>query len=217
MSRFFRSRIPHQRFSHVVFDLDGTLTKPGAINFHGIRKRCNVPSGIDILAHIESHIDEEKRRELHKIVEEEEHLGLQRLELQDHCDELFDFLNQQQVKSAILTRNNDTVMMKSLEKMKRGSSAFHILVSRSFTPTKPSPEPLYHIAQTFGIQASDLIMVGDSIDDIACAKNAGSFAILIGNESSVHFNEALSLADATISTLKELQELFELLLVKKIN
>jgi HAD superfamily hydrolase (TIGR01549 family) len=213
MSRFFRRGSSfsnsRRRFLHVVFDLDGTLTKPNAIDFASMRSRCNAPKGVDILSHIESHEDETKRSELHKIVEEEENKGLDRLELQEHCDDLFDYLAKSKTKCGILTRNNDAVMMKSVEKMKRGATAFEIMLSRSFQPTKPSPAPLEHIAKHFSVSAQDLIMVGDSIDDIQSAKSAGSFAILIGHDSSPHFQEAFPLADASVTTLRELQELLE--------
>lgn len=185
------------------------MTKPNAIDFASMRSRCNAPKGVDILSHIESHEDETKRSELHKIVEEEENKGLDRLELQEHCDDLFDYLAKSKTKCGILTRNNDAVMMKSVEKMKRGATAFEIMLSRSFQPTKPSPAPLEHIAKHFSVSAQDLIMVGDSIDDIQSAKSAGSFAILIGHDSSPHFQEAFPLADASVTTLRELQELLE--------
>jgi HAD superfamily hydrolase (TIGR01549 family) len=211
MSRFLRNgaSVSSRRFRHIVFDLDGTLTKPNAIDFASMRSRCNAPKGVDILSHIESHKDESKRRELHMIVEEEERKGLDRLELQEHCDELFEYLEKKQIKCGILTRNNDEIMMKSVQKMKRGASSFEIMLSRSFQPTKPSGEPLHFIARHFSVSSQDLIMIGDSIDDIQSAKNAGSFAVLIGHESSPHFKEAFPLAHASVSTLKELEELIE--------
>jgi hypothetical protein len=43
-----------RRLRAIVFDMDGTLTQPGSIDFAAMRARCGVPSGVDILHHISS-------------------------------------------------------------------------------------------------------------------------------------------------------------------
>lgn len=50
---------------------------------------------------------------------------------------------------------------------------------RSF-PYKPSPAALQHIAQQWGISASECIMVGDSAkDDVVCGNRAGAVTVLL--------------------------------------
>ena len=41
-------------------------------------------------------------------------------------------------------------------------------------PLKPDPEGLYHIADLFGVRVSEILMVGDSQNDVDTAENAGA-------------------------------------------
>ena len=50
-------------------------------------------------------------------------------------------------------------------------------------PYKPSPAALLHICETWGILASECIMVGDSVkDDIVCGNRAGAVTVLLDYE-----------------------------------
>ena len=49
---------------------------------------------------------------------------------------------------------------------------FHPIITREFTPPKPDPAGILHIAKELGLEggASSMIMVGDSLDDMAAGK-----------------------------------------------
>ncbi len=49
----------------------------------------------------------------------------------------------------------------------------------SLPEKKPSAQPLHHVAHALGIQTQEIAMVGDSINDVLCARNAGSLAISV--------------------------------------
>lgn len=59
------------------------------------------------------------------------------------------------------------------------------IVTREFQPPKPSPEPILHIIEQFSkrigstVDPRDILMIGDSIDDMQAGKGAGCGIVLI--------------------------------------
>lgn len=89
------------------------------------------------------------------------------------------------------------------------TEAFSIMISRSFQPVKPHPAAIHHICGFWGVDASDVIMCGDSIDDIACGKAAGATTVLIGEDGEPHYDDAKPHAHFTIASLAELPPLVD--------
>lgn len=75
----------------------------------------------------------------------------------------------------------------------------HPIVTRDFTPPKPSPEPLQHIAQNWEADPSLLIMVGDSADDMLSGHSAGFTTVLITSEANQHL-KTLPLVDFVVDS-----------------
>lgn len=69
-------------------------------------------------------------------------------------------------------------------------SKFHPIVTRAFHPPKPNPAGILHICQQMGLEEADrgdgMVMVGDSIDDMAASAGAGSTAVLLVNAENEH-------------------------------
>ncbi|RYG41169.1 HAD family hydrolase, partial [archaeon] len=193
------------RLRGIVFDMDGTLTNAGAIDFGRMRARCGVPPGEDIIAFVERQ-SEARRLELARIIVEEEEEGLRRMSFRHGASDTLRLLTARQLHRAILTRNNDDIMMRTLalleydaeEAVSGGSAApdasplthpaFSLLLSRSFTPVKPHPAPIHHICAQWGCEPNQVIMVGDTIDDVACGRAAGAHTVLIGTPGEPHFD-----------------------------
>lgn len=47
-------------------------------------------------------------------------------------------------------------------------------------PRKPNPASMHHIAEKWGIEPSEITLVGDSVFDARCAENAGTQLVLVG-------------------------------------
>lgn len=195
------SRLP---IKGVCFDMDGTLTNTGAIDFATMRARCGVPPKVDIIAHCEAQ-PEPRRSELLRIVEEEEEHGLARMSLRPDCKDIISTLTAAGIHRALLTRNNDSAMTRTLALLE-SEDAFSIMLSRSFTPVKPHPAALHHICELWKCSPDEIVMCGDSIDDMACGRAAGATTVLIGDNECKHFQEALPLADFSIASLRELED-----------
>ena len=53
------------------------------------------------------------------------------------------------------------------------------IVTRKFKPAKPHPAGIHHIANNWGMSTDDMIMVGDSIDDMTAGRRAGAKTVLL--------------------------------------
>ncbi|RKP12441.1 HAD-like domain-containing protein [Piptocephalis cylindrospora] len=185
------------RVKGVVFDMDGTLTLP-LKNFIGeMRRRLQVPDKVDVLAYAASLPPEEKIR-AEKIIEDVEVEALERVEIQPGLEELIQFLEEHHIPKAILTRNNERAVTHLLDMT---GHHFDPLVTRAFLPTKPHPDPLFHIARTWGFAPEELMMVGDFGDDLSCAKGAGSVGVLLRHRANEPF---ISQADIVLDRLEDL-------------
>ena len=56
---------------------------------------------------------------------------------------------------------------------------FSPIVTRAFQPPKPSPAGILHIAEAWGAAPAQLVMVGDSADDMAAGRGAGALTVLV--------------------------------------
>lgn len=82
-------------------------------------------------------------------------------------------------------------------------SLFAIIVGGDTLPQKkPDGEPLLHVAAQLGIEAEELLMVGDSKNDVLCAKNAGCPSAVVSHGYGVDL-EALG-ADIILPNFSEL-------------
>ena len=187
----------------VVFDMDGTLTLPGSIDFAAMRARISAPHGVDVLDHIEAHDDIRERARLHSIIEDEEEVGFHRQQLMPDATVLLDALTSYSLHLAVVTRNNEGVMKRTLALFER-PSAFSVTLSRSFSPGKPHPAPIHHICSVWSCNPQNVVMVGDSRDDILCGLAAGARTILVGSPGQFGYDDALPLADASVQNLSSI-------------
>ena len=190
-----------RKVSAIVFDLDGTLTKPNAINFARLRERLQCPAGVDVLEYSKG------RPDLQRIIEEEEEEALARVELNEGAAELFAHLNSRpgtaRLFTGILTRNNEKTMHKTLAALPL-EHKFDLLVSREWEggPPKPHPAALQWMASTWKVPPEHCVMVGDWKDDILAGMGASFYTVAIGDDATTR-----SLAHHSVSSLSELIDL----------
>lgn len=133
-----------------------------------------LPRGAPLVQARQSPHSHSRRRTRSSQVEEEERFGLARTRLKDDVHECFRGLRDLGVPVALLTRNNEEAVEHLVALL--GDDPFAVRLSRSFEPCKPHPAPLHHIAEQLGLTADNLLMVGDSIDDVQCASGPCSIA-----------------------------------------
>lgn len=85
---------------------------------------------------------------------------------------------------------------------------FSPIITREFTPPKPHPAGILEIAKSWDISPQNLVMVGDSVDDMISGHRAGAATVLIKSEVNSHLNHVPE-TDYVISRLDELIHVLE--------
>ncbi|XP_076959767.1 haloacid dehalogenase-like hydrolase domain-containing protein At2g33255 [Bidens hawaiensis] len=207
------------RIRGVVFDMDGTLTVP-VIDFPAMYKAVlgkdqyfniikSSPSGIDILHHIEQW-SPDKQQKAYEIIADFEQQGMDRLQIMPGAADLYGFLSSRNIRKGIITRNVKSAVDLFHE---RFGMSFSPALSREFRPYKPDPAPLRHICSTWGVEPSEVVMIGDSLkDDVACGKRAGAVTFLLdetGRFDSPKYANVEHKPDYTVSSLAQFHSLLE--------
>ena len=113
--------------------------------------------------------------------------------------ELFCYLEQEQIKKAIITRNS----RRAAETVKsRYNLSIDLIVARDITPVKPDPFPLSYACRMLNLRNDEVITVGDHDIDIEAGKRAGIRTVFaLQREHSYKFIEQ---ADIYVRSLSEI-------------
>ena len=110
---------------------------------------------------------------------------------------------------AVITNKNEVLAVKLLEALGLSDYFSLVLGGDSLSEKKPSPAPLQHAAEVLGVPVENMIMVGDSRNDILAAKAAGCPSIGVtfgyGDMAELSKHEATR-PDWTIGSLPEIYE-----------
>ncbi len=180
----------------VIFDMDGTLTRP-AIDFDRIRAEIGIESGT-ILEALETMTTNERAR-AYEIIEEHELVAARDSELQDGVHEVLEFLRAGGIRTAIATRNSRPSVRTVLDKHQIHVDHIH---TREDGAVKPSPQPVLDICKYFQIVPEASWMVGDYAYDIQSGNAAGATTVFFEAHGSMP--EAAEQADHVIRNLREL-------------
>ena len=167
----------------VLFDFDGTLTKPNAIDFAAIKSDLGCPQDQPILEFVEVLSAEAKRNAL-EILNEHEVASAERSEANDGVEELVAFLRSRDVPIGILSRNSMRSVVRSIDNFPSTETEhFNVILSRDEAKPKPSPDGVLRAASTLDVSVESLLVVGDYVFDIEAARNAGAPSVLLTNGS----------------------------------
>lgn len=202
----------------IIFDLDGTLTLPGAIDFNAMYRRIGLDRrpGTDLLTQVNAMADLQARSRAHGIIVEEERIGVGRMQLRSDLLEFMGRLHSSSVKNlAISTRNCPFALEAFL-------GAIYDQSPLRFYPTlhrdtlglinKPDPRVAMHIIEQWrtesapnnDMRSEEVWFVGDSEDDVACGKSAGMKTCLLLTDYNCHLAaEQPGLVDLQVATLME--------------
>jgi hydrogenase expression/formation protein HypE len=207
------------RFPAVLFDFDGTLTHPDALDFPALRSAIGCPPGTLILEYIDALPTEEERIFKRKVLADFEMAAARASVPNDGAEETISLLRDHGIRVGILTRNTRSSIMASLMNFTKISKRdFNVIVTReSEGRPKPHPDGVLAAARALGVAPREMLVVGDFVFDIAAGKAAGSPTVLLTNGRATPQawipgkasqpwlpQEIVSDADYTISTLGEL-------------
>jgi hydrogenase expression/formation protein HypE len=165
----------------VLFDFDGTLTIPGALDFPAIRVELGCPAGQPILEFIQSIQDPPGRRRLMERLTAIETSAAGRSRPNVGAQELVRWLKTKRLAIGILTRNSRQSVLQALENFDAiDTTDFDLIISRDdpICP-KPSGEGIVWAAQRLHLQPGQILVVGDFVFDCQAGRAAGAPTVLL--------------------------------------
>lgn len=159
----------------VIFDLDGTLTKP-VLDFDRIRNEMGLSheSG-DILAAMAG-MDPDQQRQAESILTRHETHAAQNSELNEGATELLSHLRKQKIPIGLLTRNTRE---NTFHIAQQHHLSFDAIVARHDGPPKPDAYGVLKLCHELKSSPSETLVVGDFLHDLQAARNAGAIPVLI--------------------------------------
>lgn len=198
------------KISAVLFDFDGTLTHPGALDFPRFARSIGCPAEHPVLEWIQARPDAEERRRCADLLEEFELEAAARSFPNPGAEEAIASIRSLGVKLGVLTRNGRASIDRALANFSHLSAAhFDLIITRDTPlPPKPAPDGILHAADLLSITPAEIMLVGDYVLDLCAARRAGSVGVLLLNKVS-HSNHPpwRNEADYIIASLEELPQL----------
>lgn len=194
----------------IVFDMDGTLTQPQSYMFKQMREALNiVGKPIDILGYM-AKLEGDEQREASEKVQQVEYNAMVKMQPQPGVHDLFQFMhNETDLKFTICTRNNTKTVKYMIDHLLDGIQPNEPVVTRSFEPPKPSPIPLLHISRSWNMDPQNMIMVGDSRDDMFAGLQAGFTLVLMKHKDNSHLIEEIPEIDYVIDDFHQLIDILQ--------
>ena len=179
-----------RKIKGVIFDMDGTLTKPN-LDFKKMRTRIGCKTQ-NILKEVDEEFDEVQRKRAYEIIQEMEDEALKTMECVEGAVELAKLLDLLCIPRALVTRNVKSsvdhfhgVAWKDGANGNKMMKPFHPVCSREFVPYKPAPDSLLYICEQWGVKPEEVMMVGDSPkDDVVAGNRAGCVTVLVEVENT---------------------------------
>ena len=191
----------------VLFDFDGTLTNPGALDFSAIKKALDCPVDRPILEFINSLSEPSAQKKAMEILDGFEIKGAKLSTPNPDSEAVITSLHSKGIKVGIITRNGLKPVLTALKNFPNlRSSDFDIIISRDDpVEPKPSGDGVLQAGRKLDIAPAEMLVVGDYLFDIQAGKNAGAKTVLL--TSPEQSEEWANLADFQISSLLEVNRI----------
>lgn len=195
------------RIRGVLFDLDGTLTRPGALDFPAIKKEIQCPPGTPILEYLDT-LSGELRSHFQEILERKEEEAAEASMPNDGAEKCLLALKRRSIPFGVLTRNSLKAARIAIGKFQTiGPDDFAALVTREQSAPKPHPDGVFLAADRMGIPVSELMVVGDFRFDILAGKAAKCYSVLLSNGGKAEMGPEDPEPDHTVAHLLEILKL----------
>ena len=192
----------------VLFDFDGTLTRPGSIDFPAVKKALGCPPDEPILEFVERLATADDRREAFRILDEHELKAAEVSTPNPGAEDLIRELRSRSIPLGILSRNSMESILRALENFEAVSPRdFGTIICRDRARPKPDPDGILVACRDMGLTPPEVLTVGDYVFDVEAARRAGSPGVFLTNGAEA--GESPRSADHVIASLSELWELLE--------
>ena len=196
----------------VLFDFDGTLTRPGSLDFPAIKGELGCPLDQPILEFLAT-LPRDRRSALMKILDEMEDRAGEESRPNRGAEKCLSILKQKGFVIGILTRNSLSSVKKALVHFKGVTiNDFSAIITRDAVPIpKPRPEGARKAAMQMGLLPSEILVVGDYRFDVMAGKAAGAYTALLTNGKGSVMKAGDPKPDYIVMSLAEIIYILELL------
>jgi HAD superfamily hydrolase (TIGR01509 family) len=191
----------------VLFDFDGTLTLPGALDFPAIKREMNCPEDRPILEFLDTQ-SPNRRAQLLEVLESKESEAASKSYPNEGAEKCLKALKQHGALLGIITRNSRSSVNLALEKFDGiHTNDFAVIITRENCLPKPHPDGVMKAAQKMGLSTTEILVVGDYRFDIMAGYAAGARTALLinGGKSPMHRGDPEP--DYTVESLDDIPEI----------
>jgi len=177
---------PPFRLRAVLFDFDGTLTVPGALDFAAIKREVGCPPDELVLEWIEALPAGSRRDDALAALERFELAGAATSAANEGAEALIGDLRALGLKVGVLTRNGLAAVERALAGFAHlTTGGFDVVLTRDDrVPPKPAPDGVVHAAGLMGVLPAETLVVGDYILDMLAGRAAGAVTAYLTNASA---------------------------------
>lgn len=174
------------RIKAILFDFDGTLTQPGALDFKSVRKALGCPANQPVLEFIQTIEDPQTRQDTLERLNHFETRAASSSRPNGHAQSLVQWIKQQRLKVGIITRNSRASVMRALENFDvLAANDFDLMITRDdAVAPKPSGEGIVWACRQLAIGTEEILMVGDFMFDTQAGQAAGALTALLDPDGS---------------------------------
>ena len=190
------SRLPRA----VLFDMDGTLTRP-MLDFPRIKAELGI--GARPILEALADMDPDARRAAEAVLLRHEEEAAAGSALNEGCRGVLDWLLARSVGTALITRNSRASVFTVLD---RHGLRLDVTVAREDAPPKPDPRPLRLACERLGVAPAEAWMVGDGQYDVEAGAAAGVRTVWVSHGRTRAFDAT---PWRTVRDLCELQQFLE--------
>ncbi|MFO7716571.1 AIR synthase-related protein [Desulfosarcina sp.] len=171
------------RIDAVLFDFDGTLTRPGALDFSVLKRAVGCPDGTPVLEFMAGISDHARRLEVARQLDRFELEGAAISHPNDGAERIIRRVKQAGLPVGILTRNSRASVARALKNFRSLCLAdIDVMVTREDpVKIKPSGEGVLLAAGKMNVDPAHVLMVGDFDFDMLAGSNAGALTAYLTN------------------------------------
>jgi hydrogenase expression/formation protein HypE len=196
-----------KRIKGVLFDFDGTLTLPGALDFPSIKKELSCPHEMPVLEFIEGQ-PAEKRKVLLEVLNVRETLAAEQSQPNEGAERCLSELKRRGILFAIHTRNSLLSVQRALGKFRNvWAEDFEAIMTRDDSLPKPHPDGVIKASTKMGVSVEELMVVGDYRFDIIAGSSAGACTVLLTNGKKPALLQGDPEPDHVVDRLEEILDL----------
>lgn len=192
--------------SAVLFDLDGTLTRP-YFDFDAIRREIGLPTEprTPILEAMQTMPPADRAR-AEAVLLSHEHQAAEASQLWDDTRAVVSAIRAAGFPVAVMTRNNRQSVQTVIAKH---NLRFDAVYARDDGPVKPDPAPVLNLCSQLKADPARAWVVGDYLFDIQAGNAAGAVTVLMLGDAPVP-----AWADQARHVIRRLTELLKLLAIR---